>query len=478
MSPLLRHDVGISVMMRCLASDSELEGSVDHGSTGTPSEVCPSSGGLGEPVTLPTDYSLLYRVADIENLNKAWRIVCKSALNSQSSKIVAQAKAFDQDSIRNLRRIESALKAGSFVFDGVYARLLPREGKNPRPLAVAKIEARIVQRGIHDILLKNHGIKRLVKPVGKRNSFGGIKSESTKHAIEELCKCFHAGYNYYIASDIKDFFQGVSRQIVHEKIFSCLDDSSINSLIEDSVKCEIVNASSPSIKKYINLFPRGEVGVIQGCCLSPLYGNIYLEDFDLLINSIEGVRCLRYIDDFIILAKHEGKLIKSFDKAMDILSAKGLAAYKLDEEHTKASFGDIRRGPVDFLGCSIAKGQVRPQKKARESLCVKIDTYIKDSLKEMVSSCGKRSICLNYINTITKINNTLKGWGGAFSFCNDKSFFERLDAAMMEKISDYYRNFRSILSNINGIKERQRLFGLQMLVDCVEGDLLLESSES
>jgi RNA-directed DNA polymerase len=473
-SPLLLHEVGISVMMSCIASDSKLEGSVAHVTTGTQSEVCPSSGELGEPVTLPTEDSLLNKLANIVCLNKSWQIVRKSALNSQSSKIASEAKAFDQDPITNLRRIESALKVDSFVFDGVTARLLPRDGREPRPLAVAKIGARIVQRAIHDTLLTNYKIKRLIKPDGKKNSFGGIKKESTKRAIEELCKCIRSGYNYYITSDIKDFFQKISRPDVHNKIFECLDDCSINSLIEQSVACEITNASSPNIKKYIDLFPKGEVGVIQGCCLSPLYGNIYLSDFDVSMNSREGLRCLRYIDDFVIIGKRQGHVLNAFKRAVEFLKLKGLDVYGLKEPDTKASSGDIRKSPINFLGCSISKTQISPQQKAKANLHKKIDIYITESLKQMKSSKGNTTISLSYINTINKINNTLKGWGGAFSFCNDKSFFNRIDKEMVSKVLKYYKAYKSISLMLERTQERQRLFGLQIVTDCLTSQQISE----
>ncbi|MDR1947255.1 MAG: reverse transcriptase/maturase family protein [Desulfovibrio sp.] len=455
-------------MMRCLASDSKLEGTVDVVTTGTQSEVCPVSGGLGEPVIPPTENNLLHRVADLSSLNKAWRIVRASALSSQSSKIVTLAKKFDQDSIVNLRAIESSLKEGSFIFEGVFARLLPREGKAPRPLAVAPIASRIVQRAILDIIWGNKRIKAIVKEPETHNSFGGIQDESTKKAITELCKCVQSGYNYYITSDIKDFFQKINKHDVHNTIFQCLDDNSINSLIERAVQCEILNTSSNQVKKYINLFPKGDVGVIQGCCLSPLYGNVYLHNFDSIINSIKNIRCLRYIDDFIIIGKRERSVHKAFKKAIDILNKKVLDAYTLEEKDTKASFGDIRKLPINFLGCSIAKGQVRPQKKAKESLCKKIDSYISNSISYMIQSKGCYLTEYNYINTILKINNTLKGWGGAFSFCTDKEFFKRLDAEIMQKISHYHSEFKKISLLVKGIQDRQRLFGLHMLVDCIK----------
>lgn len=134
--------------------------------------------------------------------------------------------------------IERALNEDAFVFKGVYARLLPRPGKNPRPLAVAPIASRIVQRAILDILWSNPKIK---KRVNNKNSFGGIEKRGVKEALIEVSKCIQKGYNYYITSDISDFFQNINRQETNRVIFSLLHDETINNLIEDSLRCEIIN---------------------------------------------------------------------------------------------------------------------------------------------------------------------------------------------------------------------------------------------
>lgn len=256
----------------------------------------------------PTEEStLLRKLSNLSELNKAWRVVRSSALNSKSDRIVKLAREFDQNSILNLRAIESELLADSFLFKGIYGRLEIRPGKSPRPLGIAPIASRIVQRAILNLLWENRGIRKLIQHDGAKYSFGGIQEESTKKAITELCRCLGNGYNYYISSDIKNFFQNIPRTPVHNQIILHLSDPSVNTLLERALQCELLNANSKSIQKYINLFPKDDIGVVQGCCLSPIYGNIYLSLFDIEMNSHKNIRCLRYIDDFIIIGKREKK---------------------------------------------------------------------------------------------------------------------------------------------------------------------------
>lgn len=443
-------------MTSCVVDDRSVTTGNHSGDEGCASD------GLGSPVMPPTDDSLRSRLSNLANLNKAWRVVRQSALQSASSKISRLAKEFDQNSIQNLREIERALNEDAFVFKGVYARLLPRPGKNPRPLAVAPIASRIVQRAILDILWSNPKIK---KRVNNKNSFGGIEKRGVKEALIEVSKCIQKGYNYYITSDISDFFQNINRQETNRVIFLLLHDETINNLIEDSLRCEIINSTHKIIPSHINLFPKDQIGVLQGCCLSPLYGNIFLSEFDEEMNTLDGIRCIRYIDDFIILGKHQSKQLKAFRKASKILDKKGLRVYKLKEPGTKAMSGDVRRSPIEFLGCSIEKGRVRPLDKARKNLIRKIDECFKESIAQMNNSKLDIPLEKSYIKTVLNVNNLLKGWGGAFSFCNDPVFFKNLDRTVLDRFYAYHRSYQSVLARFLDPQKRQRLFGLQLVFD-------------
>ena len=454
-------EFGISVMKSCVVDDRSVPTGNHSGDEGCASD------GLGSPAMPPTDENLLSRLSNLASLNKAWRIVRQSALQSASLKITRLAKEFDQNSIKNLREIERALKEDAFVFKGVYARLLPRPGKNPRPLAVAPIASRIVQRAILDILWSNPKIKKRVK---NKNSFGGIEKRGVKDALIEVSKCLHQGYNYYITSDISDFFQNINKRDTNNTIFSFLQDNSINELIEDSLKCEILNSTHKNVAEHIDLFPKDQIGVLQGCCLSPLYGNIFLSDFDEELNSFSGIRCIRYIDDFILLGKRQPALLKVFSKAVEILEKKGLRVYKLGEHNTKARFGDVRKFPIEFLGCSIEKGRVRPLNKARANLLKKIDECLKISVTQMNNSKLDTPIENSYIKNIFNVNNMIKGWAGAFSFCNDPTYFRSLDKDILAKFYDYHHSYQKVLERFSDPQKRQRLFGLQLIFDSTGTD--------
>ena len=82
----------------------------------------------------------------------------------------------------------------------------------------------------------------------------------------------------------------------------------------------------------------------QGNSLSPLLGNILLKDFDEELNSLPGITCIRFIDDFIILDQTRPRSTKAFDIAKSRLAIFGmtLSTTKTDRGSSQAAF--------EFLG--------------------------------------------------------------------------------------------------------------------------------
>ena len=75
-------------------------------------------------------------------------------------------------------------------------------------------------------------------------------------------------------------------------------------------------------------FPIEDIGVAQGNSLSTLLGNLYLHEFDAEMNMSRDVMCLRYIDDFLILAPSKSLAENTFSKALGLLSKLGLDVSK------------------------------------------------------------------------------------------------------------------------------------------------------
>ena len=95
------------------------------------------------------------------------------------------------------------------------------------------------------------------------------------------------------------------------------------------------------LREHANAFPIEDIGVAQGNSLSPLLGNLFLYEFDLELNKRPDVRCIRYIDDFIILAPTKEVAENTFAKASICLQKLGMSVS--DEKDDK---GTTSRGRI------------------------------------------------------------------------------------------------------------------------------------
>jgi RNA-directed DNA polymerase len=82
-------------------------------------------------------------------------------------------------------------------------------------------------------------------------------------------------------------------------VADAVGDKEFLTLFESAIKVELENMAQ--LRKNANAFPIEDIGLAQGNCLSPLLGNLFLHSFDREMNQQPGIRCLRYIDDFIVI---------------------------------------------------------------------------------------------------------------------------------------------------------------------------------
>ena len=234
-----------------------------------------------------------------KTLHSAWRKVYSNGIRSKSLETRNLVKEFNNNSYSNIERIYRQLLRDKFRFAPAKGVPIPRPNKAPRPIVIAPIANRIVQRSILDVLQCQDSIYRYINTPF---SFGGIKDynepKGVQTAVAAAQTAIAQGAKWYIKSDINNFFTNIPKRMVINIVSSFIRDNKFSQLFEAAIDVELQNMAELGTKA--ELFPIFEIGVAQGCCLSPLIGNILLHDFDAAMNG-RGVTCLRYIDDFIIV---------------------------------------------------------------------------------------------------------------------------------------------------------------------------------
>lgn len=390
----------------------------------------------------------------------AWRKVRSSAFFSSSDVIKREAEEFESRLPDSLVEIQRALSKQTFVFLRQTGVAQKKPGGKPRPLVLAPIPNRIVQRALLDVLQRR--VRFVKKVLGTPTSYGGIPEKRVAMAISDARDVIRAGARFHIRSDIPGFFTKVNKDRVVDLLRPHLKCAATLKLFEEAIKTDLANLDDLRRKGLDDIFPIGIEGVAQGSPLSPLLANIYLADFDEAMNS-NGITCLRYIDDFLLLGTTIGEVDKAFNRSLKELGKIGLGAYDPRTNKAKASRGATDKG-FDFLGCNVSPGLVQPSEATRKRFRMKLDGEFRAALHALrynfhhKDGDGKYS----YSSTLHRIDKIILGWGKAFTFCNGSHSMKALDDFVSLKLMALEAEKTTIMAKADSEAHR-RILGVRLL---------------
>jgi ribonuclease HI len=293
-----------------------------------------------------------------------------------------------------------------------------------------------------------------------------VPGRSVPHGLKIIRDSFNAGKRYFVRSDISGFFDHIPRLDVIARISKNVDDQRFIDILTEATT--VVLGNEEKLGEDRGVFPTNEEGVAQGSPLSPLFGNILLHEFDLEFNR-KGITCVRFIDDFVLLAETESKARKAFKSAESALKNLGLNCHNPFTGKTnpdKASCGHIDIGFV-FLGYDIRPGLFQPSKQARLNLLKTIDGHLSfgratiAEVKEANYSFEGRQ---RYSQTLVLIDKVVRGWGDAFAYSNGRNTLEDLDLNISKRL-DGFRDWFAQQIKGQDWKTKRRLGGVGLVSD-------------
>jgi len=350
---------------------------------------------------MPTPKSLLGKVHTRKNLEMAWKEVSRFARLDSHGMSDQTIKDFSLGLKANLDFIRTELIKGDYNFGLLRGATIKKKGGKKRPLRIADIRDRVVQRAIARILEKDLGQK-----FGLNNpaSYAYIKKKSTKSAIKKMLELHQSGYSVILEADIIDFFGTVdTNKLLNEMVFQNLSDESLNQLIEKVFKMEVGNKDMMPEEDW-ELYPESAGGLPQGGYLSPLFSNIYLSDFDHSMIK-NRYKLIRYADDFIVMCKTIEEAEDAYTLTRYLLEDKlGLKMHTRDDIDKKARtrIVKITQTSIQFLGIQFNGVRIWPDSEKRKKLSEKLSK---------VSSSSK-----NVIDLLTRMRNLIEGWIAAYGF--------------------------------------------------------------
>jgi len=363
----------------------------------------------------------------------AWERVRAGGLLSTSPRARAAIREFEANARAGINGIATDLRGGTFELR-VAKAANGRSGKAPRPLSVADVRVRVVQQALLDEL---RSVDSLRPAFDSPNSFGGIGDRGRADAVREALKEIDSGKSYFLRSSIKDF---VLRTLQDEAVYghsAQLDEPTTDLLIRAT---RLERAGAAELGAMKDELPEEERGVVQGFALSSLFANVTLAAFDEELNG-RGIRCIRYVDELLLLGESERKVLKAFDSALDLLVKLGVEAHDPRTGSEQAARGRTDR-PFDFLGCSIQRGLVRPGHQPTKRLLDNVAGRLSEGVRHLGSG-GKgtdRQHCVPSV--LHDVGDIVREWRRSFDCCEQPFVFRDVDKAIGVKLAGYVDELR------------------------------------
>ncbi|OWZ82677.1 group II intron reverse transcriptase/maturase [Natranaerobius trueperi] len=365
--------------------------------------------------------SLLDKLLHTGNLNSAYKKV-------KQNRGAAGVDGMTVDELmpylkENKDEFLESLRSGKYKPHPVRRVEIPKPDGGVKLLGVTTVVDRMVQQALVQIL------QPIFEPTFSDNSFGFRPNRNAQQAIKRSKDYYAQGYKYAVDIDLAKYFDTVNHDLLIGMVREQVKDETIIRLIRKFLKSGAMSngLSSPSTK-----------GTPQGGKLSPLLSNIYLNNFDRLLEK-RGHKFVRYADDCVIYVKSKRAAERVMTSCTKYLEEK----LKLKVNRDKSKTGSPLK--LKFLGFSLykVKGKVgiRPHQKTVKRF--------KDRVRQITSRKRGRSTqkILKELKTFTT------GWLGYFSIADMKNRIPALNEWIRRRIRMYlWKQWKKISARFKNLK--------------------------
>ena len=271
---------------------------------------------------------------------------------------------YEADLERKLADLHDQVQSGAYRATPSRRVYIPKPDGRQRPLAVAALEDKIVQRAVATLL------SAIYEEDFLGLSYGFRPGRGTHNALDALCVGIHSKkVSFILDADIRSFFDEISQEWLIRFLEHRIGDRRIIRLIQKWLKASILEEEVLTVS---------DRGTGQGTVISPLLANIYLHyALDLWAarwrrrEATGDMIIVRYADDFIVGFQHENDARRFLDEMRNRLQEFALS---LNPEKLRIiEFGRFaterreRRGlgkpeTFNFLGFTFICGKTRAGK--------------------------------------------------------------------------------------------------------------------
>ena len=240
--------------------------------------------------------------------------------------------AFEAEREANLRQLREQLEDGTYR-PGVYRTFTVRDPK-PRLISAAPFRDRVV----------HHALVAAIEPAFENgfiyDSYANRVRKGT-HAALRRYRDWCAAYPFALRCDVAKFFPSMDHDVLKGLLRRKLKDGRVLDLCD-----RIIDGWAP--------------GLPIGNLTSQLFQNVYLDPLDHFVKETLGCRAyLRYVDDFVLLARRKAILRRWRDKLRERLAGLSLRPNERTFEIVRTSEG------INWLGFFVTPDDCRLRRERR-----------------------------------------------------------------------------------------------------------------
>jgi len=301
--------------------------------------------------------ALLHHVT-IDRLREAYRAIRPGAAPGVDG---VTWRDYGQDLEENLRDLHARVHGGAYRARPSRRAYIPKPDGRQRPLGVAALEDKILQRAVADVLNAIYECDFL------GFSYGFRPGRSQHHALDALAVGItKMRVNWLLDADIRDYFSSLDHSWLERLLEHRIADKRVLRLIQKWLRAGVIEDGT---------WTACDEGTPQGASISTLLSNVYLHYvFDLWVHQWRGqqargdVIVTRFADDFVVGFEHRDDAERFWADLRERFATFGLG---LHEEKTRLiEFGryaaERRRArglskpeSFDFLGFTHICGKRR-----------------------------------------------------------------------------------------------------------------------
>lgn len=206
---------------------------------------------------------VMARVLDRKNLQRAWkRVKANRGAPGIDGMRIEDFPAFARSHWVEIRQ---QLECGTHPPRPVRRVSIPKPGGGERLLGIPSVVDRVIQQAMAQVLTP------IFDPGFSESSFGFRPGRSAHRALRQVQGHITAGYRIAVDLDVAKFFDHVQHDVLLARLARKIGDQQLLALIGRYLRAGVLVGES---------IQPTELGTPQGGPLSPLLGNILLEDLD------------------------------------------------------------------------------------------------------------------------------------------------------------------------------------------------------